>query len=710
MDRLFRSAIVRHLARISVRASKQSTRCCIHRRSLSTVDPQLMPASVGNALTNPPNAVSFLDLKVLPHWMERLHRLGYTSPTLTQQRALPILMARQHAVLHAETGTGKTLCYLLPLLDATLLQLSSHDPGQQFLPLGLIIVPNAELAAQVHRVAASLVPEHANLIKPCYGHVGVTRRQNAGVLVTTPTGLKENIANALLSGLQYVVLDECDALLTDSSESGEGVRALLARFKRMYPEERPMHIFCAATVPNRGKTSVAAFLDKWYPEPEVVRITTPGTHRPLGTVAQAFWQIDASLPLTALEREAAARLKAKIEDARANALQPSEAARRDEDGTSPASAASAAEGTAAAGLPAEGEEQDQEEEEAEDDLGEEEEEEEDPLGRTMAGREAEDRYLSMREEEKRYLAKVAALRRHAVLHALLAPARAAGLDVDAIGAADRQASSTAAVLPSPSQSSRKKEGFRPSSQLGMLDASPPPRQRHVRAEGKRKVEALSCALDVPALTQALTAANAFATAPMKPFQPPSSPHPTLTAGQCALLPPTLIFVNTVAAAEALRSAVAAACPHVRVSELHSRVPDAARAARVSDFASGSIRVLVATDLAARGLDTTRVLHVIQAEFAGDAVAYIHRVGRTARAGGPGVGMCTSLVTRPEALRARAIIDALHAGHNFDAIFSRNRSLRKRSKRASVVHAEEEVIMEALEKEVKAAQGGSVVAA
>jgi superfamily II DNA/RNA helicase len=80
-------------------------------------------------------------------------------------------------------------------------------------------------------------------------------------------------------------------------------------------------------------------------------------------------------------------------------------------------------------------------------------------------------------------------------------------------------------------------------------------------------------------------------------------------------------------------------------------------------------------------------HVVQAQFATDAVAHLHRVGRTARAGGGGGGgMATALVTRASLHLAEAIAAATARGEPLDAAFSARRSLARARKRAETVEA------------------------
>ncbi|GAB0497722.1 hypothetical protein MMPV_009059 [Pyropia vietnamensis] len=110
-----------------------------------------------------------------------------------------------------------------------------------------------------------------------------------------------------------------------------------------------------------------------------------------------------------------------------------------------------------------------------------------------------------------------------------------------------------------------------------------------------------------------------------------------TGAHAAVGAKTLVFANTAAAAAAaaryLVAAPGVAAAYGGVGEVHGNVPAADRAAALAAFVAGEQRLLVATDLAARGLDLGRVCHVVQAEFAANVVGYVHRVGRAARASG-----------------------------------------------------------------------------
>jgi ATP-dependent RNA helicase RhlE len=77
---------------------------------------------------------------------------------------------------------------------------------------------------------------------------------------------------------------------------------------------------------------------------------------------------------------------------------------------------------------------------------------------------------------------------------------------------------------------------------------------------------------------------------------------------------------------------------VRVSALHGNKSQPARVKALDQFRSGRARVLVATDIAARGIDVTGISHVINFDLPAQPEDYVHRIGRTARAGASGVAI------------------------------------------------------------------------
>lgn len=146
---------------------------------------------------------------------------------------------------------------------------------------------------------------------------------------------------------------------------------------------------------------------------------------------------------------------------------------------------------------------------------------------------------------------------------------------------------------------------------------------------------------------------------------------------------TLVFANTALEAEAAEEYAVRQAGRGAVGLFHGEVPQWRRAQLLSDFNAGRLSTLVCTGLAARGLDFADVDHVVQYEVATNAVEFMHRVGRSARAGKPGTA--TTLYPEERADLVEGLRDALAAGDPIDHLFSRKRSLalgiKKRRRRA-----------------------------
>lgn len=191
-------------------------------------------------------------------WANRLTKQGITAPTPIQMQAIPAALAGRDAVLQAQTGTGKTLAFLLPILQRI-------DPGQPQAQ-ALIVAPTRELALQITAEAKKLTdsaPDGSGGIHvlAAYGGQDVEKQirklQGACQLVIgTPGRLTDHLRRGTFdgSGIRILVLDEADQMLhmgflpevedviahTPSSRQTllcsatmpEPVRALAARFMR----------------------------------------------------------------------------------------------------------------------------------------------------------------------------------------------------------------------------------------------------------------------------------------------------------------------------------------------------------------------------------------------------------------------------------------------------------------------------------------------
>ncbi|KAJ7286709.1 hypothetical protein O6H91_Y320200 [Diphasiastrum complanatum] len=138
---------------------------------------------------------------------------------------------------------------------------------------------------------------------------------------------------------------------------------------------------------------------------------------------------------------------------------------------------------------------------------------------------------------------------------------------------------------------------------------------------------------------------------------------------------TMVFANTVDAVEAISWILIRG--EIACLRYHREIPSEERMSSLEIFKQEG-GVLVCTDAAARGLDIPHVDHIIQAEFATCAVDFLHRVGRTGRAGN--VGRVTSLYTHSDRALVEAVRQAGAFGKPVEGAFSRKRSFRNKLKK------------------------------
>lgn len=178
------------------------------------------------ALRNLSSRGSFVDLGLEPRVLLALQEAvpEVVRPTSVQSKTIPPLLRGRHILCAAETGSGKTLSYLLPLFQR-LLRRPVLDSRSSTTPRGLVLVPSRELAEQVKAVAQSLGKYLGLQVIELGGGVGMSRlklqlckRPSADVLVATPGALWKALKSQLISlhHLNFIVLDEVDTLVDES--------------------------------------------------------------------------------------------------------------------------------------------------------------------------------------------------------------------------------------------------------------------------------------------------------------------------------------------------------------------------------------------------------------------------------------------------------------------------------------------------------------
>jgi len=157
--------------------------------------------------------ITFADLKITRQFLNAIEDIGFHHPSPIQIKAIPVIHSGQDVIGVAQTGTGKTAAYLLPLLRK--LNYAQFDS-----PRMLVFVPTRELAIQVEEMAVALAAYTDLRIKAIYGGKGKTEQRDliaAGVdiLVATPGRFMDLYldGNIGLKKVNTLVLDEADRLM-----------------------------------------------------------------------------------------------------------------------------------------------------------------------------------------------------------------------------------------------------------------------------------------------------------------------------------------------------------------------------------------------------------------------------------------------------------------------------------------------------------------
>ena len=188
----------------------------------------------------------FTKLGLSQPMLEGVRAMGYVEPTPIQLRAIPLILAGQDVIGSAQTGTGKTAAFALPILS----QLSQHSPQ----PRLLVLEPTRELAAQVETAIHDFARFTNLRTAVVFGGVGYGRQMDAlrdgvDVLVATPGRLLDHMQRGTckLDRIEFVVLDEADRML----DMGflPDVRRILDRC----PRDRHTSLF-SATIPPEIET------------------------------------------------------------------------------------------------------------------------------------------------------------------------------------------------------------------------------------------------------------------------------------------------------------------------------------------------------------------------------------------------------------------------------------------------------------------------
>jgi ATP-dependent RNA helicase RhlE len=224
--------------------------------------------------------MAFSKLGLSPATLEGVRAAGYITPTPIQLRGIPLILAGRDIIGSAQTGTGKTAAFALPILT----KLDRHAPG----PRALILEPTRELAAQVETAIRDFARFTNLKVTVVYGGVGYGRqldelRAGTDVLAATPGRLLDHLERGTvrLDKVQFLVLDEADRMLD------MGFLPDVRRIVERCPRQRHTSLF-SATIPPQIETLIQWAMNK----PETIEIGARRT--PAETVKHVIYPVSDS--------------------------------------------------------------------------------------------------------------------------------------------------------------------------------------------------------------------------------------------------------------------------------------------------------------------------------------------------------------------------------------------------------------------------------
>ncbi len=221
--------------------------------------------------------MSFDNLNLSPKVLSAVEAAGYQTPTPIQEQAIPIAVSGRDVLGIAQTGTGKTASFVLPMLTRL-----EKGRARARMPRSLILAPTRELAAQVAASFEQYGTNHRLTLALLIGGVSFVEQfqkldRGVDVLIATPGRLLDHFGRGklLLTGVEVLVIDEADRMLD------MGFIPDIERICKLLPPRRQTLLF-SATMPPEIQRLVKNFLR----DPERIEVAPPTT-APV-TIVQRF--------------------------------------------------------------------------------------------------------------------------------------------------------------------------------------------------------------------------------------------------------------------------------------------------------------------------------------------------------------------------------------------------------------------------------------
>ncbi|NWG74402.1 MAG: DEAD/DEAH box helicase, partial [Rubrivivax sp.] len=246
-----------------------------------------MQAEIDVSAPAAPTVTAFASLALDPKLLRAVADAGYTSMTPIQAKAIPIVLAGRDVMGAAQTGTGKTAAFTLPLLQKMLRHETSSVSPARHPVRALVLAPTRELADQV-AASVKTYAKYTNLRSTVvFGGIDMKPqtaelKRGVEVLIATPGRLLDHIEakNCVLNQVEYVVLDEADRMLDI------GFLPDLQRILSYLPKQRQTLLFSATFSPE-----IKRLAQSYLHDPVTVEVARPNATA--STVEQHFYSVDA---------------------------------------------------------------------------------------------------------------------------------------------------------------------------------------------------------------------------------------------------------------------------------------------------------------------------------------------------------------------------------------------------------------------------------
>lgn len=235
------------------------------------------------------NTVKFSDLGISGEIVRAVEEMGYTTPSPIQLQAIPFVLEGRDVIGQAQTGTGKTAAFAIPIID-----LVDADFNK---PQAIILCPTRELAVQVEGEIQKLAKFHRGINSVAiYGGESIDKqirvlRKGVQIVVGTPGRVQDHINRGTLKldSIGIIVLDEADEMLDMGFR--DDIEAILGQM----PEERQT-VFFSATMAK----PIMDLTRKYQKDPEIIKVAK--NELTVSKIEQIYYEVKPSLKMELMTR------------------------------------------------------------------------------------------------------------------------------------------------------------------------------------------------------------------------------------------------------------------------------------------------------------------------------------------------------------------------------------------------------------------------